>query len=46
MSGDIITAECKQTTATKFKNTERFESYITSIDMDYDADDTTFTRSI
>ena len=39
----IIIGELKQATAMRFEKNEHFEAYIESIDMDYDADDTTFS---
>ena len=40
--GDIITGEYKQSTAKRFENIEAYESSINNIDMDYDADDSSF----
>ena len=38
--GDYIIGERKQLTAMRFEKRENYESYISIIDMDYDADDT------
>ena len=37
MIGDNIIREHKQTTAMRFRDIERFEAYIISTDIDYDA---------
>ena len=46
MIGDIIIGEHKQTTAMRFRNIERYESYFSNIDMGYDADDCIVTGFI
>ena len=43
MIGDNVFGEHKKTIAMRFENIEHYEACNNSIDMDYDADDTSFT---